>query len=101
MKCSMAFSKKILFSHSVSSASISKVCRAMHGSLECLKLGLPFSGGLSYAGRELFQNPPCHFLNFAKAGEVLLKLAVQIECRRGIELGSQNHVAQMNGMRQH
>src|SRR6202050_1873849 len=59
------------------------------------------SGGFARTGCDLLQNCACDVLHLAETREVILKLAVQIERSRRIELCSQDHIAQVNGMRQY
>src|SRR6266851_921474 len=120
MKSSMSFSKNTLFSQSVSSASISSVCRRIElghrrrSRREPLPpaffpassvyqpegtFGDAASGGLPLAGSNLFQNSAGDFLQFPEARQVVLKIVVQELRVLRAQLRSQNHVAQLYRMR--
>src|SRR5580700_7394874 len=119
----MVFSKKILFSQSVSSASISMVCLAMltfsalphaRRDKECpnrniqlvpldAKFGtvLPCDAAsncrrLARPCRNLLENRARDFLQIAKTGEVILEFAVQVQSQGRIKLRPQDHVAHVN-----
>src|ERR1700746_3827350 len=56
---------------------------------------------LSCARRDALQDFASYFLQLAEAGQVVLKLAVQIERSCGVEFRPQDHIPQMDGVRQH
>src|ERR1700761_707229 len=93
MKFSIAFSKKILFSQSVSSASIRMVWRGMRA----LGCGSRFALAVGDFGENLC----AELLQLAETRKVILKVSVQVHGFRGIEFVAQNHVAQVNWVRQH
>src|SRR5215475_11832117 len=116
MKSSMSFSKKTLFSHSVSSASISSVfrlmslCAALQVSVAAyapVRLmtapNTPRSTGhaFSFPRRELLQNGLAQFLQFTEPRQIFLEFLVQELRVVRPQLIAQNHVAQFHGMRQH
>jgi hypothetical protein len=59
------------------------------------------SGGFSRPGGEPFQYAARDALQLAELRQVLLKIPVQIERSGWIQLRSQDHIAQMDGVRQH
>src|SRR4029077_2521445 len=105
----------MLFSQSVSSASISSVWRAIprpsfelkHGSAGAMQSNARSQRatsarvGFSRGAGNPFQDVAADLLGFAEPREILLKIAVEVERQRRIELRTQYHVAQMNWMRQH
>src|SRR5690348_2335025 len=58
------------------------------------------SRGLALACGEPLQDAAAEFLQFAKARQVILEIVVQELCAVRIQLGSQNHVAQFDGVRE-
>lgn len=62
--------------------------------------GMGRSGGLPSSCRKPFQDLSPDRLYFAKMGEVFLEFAIQIHRRCRIKLGPQDHVPQMNRMRE-
>src|ERR1700733_1189997 len=113
----MVFSKKILFSQRVSSASMSIVCLAMRSCLLAPLIAAIYraksgarrfrvtprgsSGCFARSGCNLLQNRARDFLHLAETRKVILKFAVQIERERSVKLCTQDHIAQMNRMRQY
>src|ERR1700761_2348607 len=93
MKFSIAFSKKILFSQSVSSASIRMVWRGMRA----LGCGSRFALAVGDFGENLC----AELLQLAEAREVILEIAVELHRVRRVEFVAQDHVAQVDGVRQH
>src|SRR5690348_8820248 len=62
---------------------------------------LSASGCFADAGNETFENAFSQLLRFAELRQIFLEVAIQIESGGGFELVAQNHVAQMDRMREH
>src|ERR1700722_1427263 len=58
------------------------------------------SRGFAAAGGDFFEHTARHTLQFAKARQIILKFVVQNFCLFWTKLRTQDHVAQLDGMRQ-
>src|SRR5580704_1776982 len=102
MKSSISFSKKTLFSQRVSSASMRRVFRRIGISLaavQAMKKRHQHAANLSRrftgAGGEFFEHGARDLLDFAEAGEVVLKFLIHHLRFVGCELDAHNHVAEL------
>src|SRR6202023_3368128 len=94
MKSSISFSKKMLFSHSVSSASIKSVCRRIS------KFYNMASRCFALASGKFLQHATRRLLQLSEARQISLKFLVQGLRLDRSQFRPQDHVSQLHWMRQ-